>query len=129
RCRYDSAMGERTSLTIASAVVSEGADAAGPPRRRFSDRAAGISANEGKLIYRLMSSTDLIESSKKSSRKARPMPATNESTSAIIIIRMRWGPTGAWGNRLGFEIDTLVPPTPETALSSRRFAKRVLRYC
>src|SRR5438045_4166404 len=61
RCRYDSAIGDLISFTIASAVVSFGsAGPASPPRKRvLSLRTAGIKARAGKLIYLSTSSTDL----------------------------------------------------------------------
>src|SRR6266550_6275156 len=97
RWRYDSAMGDLTSLTIASAVVSFGSAAAGsaPRKRGRSVRTAGIKASAGKLIYLSTSSTDLIVSSRKSSRNASPIPATNDRMRAINIVFMRGGPNGA----------------------------------
>ena len=49
RWRYDSAIGERTSVTIASAVVSLGFNGSAP-RRRFSARTDGIKARAGKCM-------------------------------------------------------------------------------
>src|SRR5205823_13151672 len=102
RCRYDSAIGDLTSFTIASAVVSFGsAGATSPARRRtFSLRTDGIKANAGRLIYLSTSSTDLIVSSRKSSRNASPIPATNDRMNAISIVLKRAGPTGSRRNRL-----------------------------
>ena len=51
KCRYDSAIGDRMSFNIASAVASFGSAVASPPRRRgLSLRMAGIKARAGRLI-------------------------------------------------------------------------------